>query len=396
MSLIGFLGVVLGLMAIPFAMLQKTRSRIAIFILAYLVHITAAVIFYFYVIQQGGDAEMYYNDRLGYYEGSFTYGTTALVFFVQALKNTFGGSLFEYFLLFQAVGFWGIAALMRLIEETYLELGSPQPSYAYLLLFLPGVHFWTAAVGKDAPLFMAVGLTAWATMGLQRRIIPFLFALVIMVLIRPHIALIALIALAGSVYFQPGTRVLVKYLLLMFVFLGVVTVAGTVQSTLNVDVGNADSVADFLAVRSDVSEAAGGDASIVGASFPVKFFSLLFRPLFIDATGALGYMASVENLILLLLFLKMLLSFRLLASLIRRIFYLRFAAIFFLLLAILLAIVNYNIGLGLRQKTMLIPSIIAIIIATASVRKIRRGSASPSSGADRGRGRLPQPADELG
>ena len=38
------------------------------------------------------------------------------------------------------------------------ELGQTQSKYVYLLLFLPGLHFWTSAIGKDAPLFLGVAI----------------------------------------------------------------------------------------------------------------------------------------------------------------------------------------------------------------------------------------------
>ena len=50
----------------------------------------------------------------------------------------------------------------------------------------------------------------------------------------------------------------------------------------------------------------------------------------------------------------------------------RFALFFFVMLTILLAMVNYNVGLGLRQKMMMMPALLVFFAAMMAVRRARK------------------------
>jgi ABC-type polysaccharide transport system permease subunit len=67
------------------------------------------------------------------------------------------------------------------------------------------------------------------------------------------------------------------------------------------------------------------------------------------------------------------------AALVRQVFFLRYALIFAVILAAMLAAVYYNVGLGLRQRTMYIPPLIALFVAITAVRRARRNALSPGS-----------------
>jgi hypothetical protein len=58
----------------------------------------------------------------------------------------------------------------------------------------------------------------------------------------------------------------------------------------------------------------------------------------------------------------------------------RFAILFFILLVILLALVNYNVGLGLRQKMMTMPALLVFFAAMVAVREARKGQLYDSGG----------------
>ncbi|HEX6376790.1 MAG TPA: hypothetical protein VFZ91_13850 [Allosphingosinicella sp.] len=343
------------------------------FMLLLLAHVGATIAYYVYAQEFGGDVAMYYNDPYGIYGVVSGLSTAFVVNFVQFLKSYFGGSFLDYFLLFQAMGFWGLLFVLRTFDDIHDELGQPRFKYIYLLLFLPGLHFWTSAIGKDAPLFLAVAMCTWAVFRLQSRYLIFLAGLTIALAIRPHIALIALIALAMTLLLERNTRLLTRIALLTVAVAGIGTVAGLVQNSFyGLNLSNADSVSEFIETKSSVSEESGGDITIVGASFPVKLVSLLFRPFFVDATGVLGYIASLENVVLLVVILTLLWRFGTSLAVARRALFARFCFFFFISLTTLLAMVNYNVGLGLRQKMMMMPTLLVFFTAVLAVRAARR------------------------
>lgn len=372
MTAFGLLGILLSILGFRFARAHESRSRLALFVLLLLAHVGASVAYYLYAQEFGGDVQLYYYDQLGVYGNASGLSTVFVVNFVQTLKGYFGGSFLDYFLLFQAMGFWGILFVMRAFDDIHEELGQPMFKYVYLLLFLPGLHFWTSAIGKDAPLFLGVAMCVWAAFRMQSRYLIFGAGIVVCLLFRPHIALIALIALALTVLFARNTSLLVRAALLAVVLVGVGTVAGLVQNSFyGLNLTNADSMSEFIEQKSSVSEESGGDMSIIGASFPVKLFSLLFRPFFVDANGLLGYIASVENVVLLVVIVSLLWRFGTSMAVARAAMFARFSAFFFLLLTILLAMVNYNVGLGLRQKMMMMPALLVFLAAMLAVRRAR-------------------------
>ncbi|HET9638043.1 MAG TPA: hypothetical protein VFP12_02440 [Allosphingosinicella sp.] len=373
MTLIGLIGLLISIAGFRFARVFDARSRLVMFVTLLLAHIGASAAYYLYAQEFGGDVALYYYDHLGVYGNNTGLSTVFIINFVQFLKEYFGGTFFDYFLLFQAMGFWGILFILRTFDDIHEELGQPNFSRVYLLLFLPGLHFWTSAIGKDAPIFLGVAMCVWAAFRLPRRYLAFGAGLLIALLVRPHIALIALVALSMTVALARGTSLLTRGALLVIVLAGAVSVGGLVQDSFQgLNISNKDSVTEFIETKSSVSEESGGDVSIIGASFPVKLISLLFRPFFIDATGLLGYVASLENVVLLVVIVTLLWSFRTSLAVARAAMFARFAGLFFILLTFLLALVNYNVGLGLRQKMMMMPALLVFLAALLAVRAVRR------------------------
>src|SRR5687768_13224650 len=197
MTAFGLLGIFLSILGFRFARVNQSRSRLILFVLLLLAHVGASVAYYLYAQEFGGDVQLYYYDQLGVYGNATGLSTVFVINFVQTLKSYFGGSFLDYFLLFQAMGFWGLLFVMRAFDDIHEELGQPMFKYVYLLLFLPGLHFWTSAIGKDAPLFLGVAMCVWAAFRIQTRYLIFAAGIVVCLLFRPHIALIALIAMCG-------------------------------------------------------------------------------------------------------------------------------------------------------------------------------------------------------
>ncbi|HEX8525608.1 hypothetical protein [Allosphingosinicella sp.] len=379
MTFVGLFGILAGLLAWPFAFADRANRRPIVFVAAYLVHVASAVVYFYYIQSASSDAYLYYYDEYGFYAHPVRFGTGFVIHLTQFLKANFGGSFLDYFLVFQAMGFWGIVFLMRTFEEIYGELGARAPMLVYLMLFLPGIHFWTSAIGKDAPLFLATSLSVWSMMHLRRRALVFAAAIFIMVLIRPHIALLAMLSLALAAFMDPKARGYVKVTLLAVALAGAAVVAGTVQSAFDLDVTSAESVGEFLTRQSEVTGSMGGGTAVIGASFPVRVVSLLFRPFFIDAEGAFGLIASVENVFIMFVIGTILFRMRGTLRLARNVFFLRYALFFSMALIILLSLIYYNVGLGLRQKMMIMPGLLAFFAALHAVRMARRSRPTVSS-----------------
>jgi hypothetical protein len=372
MSLIGIAGFLLALSAVYIAEVRGSKRRLVVFVLLFVLHLLATVAYYFVAEASGSDAHFYYYDRYQFFGYSQGLGTPVILNLVQNLRIYFGGSFFEYFLLFQASGFWGLIFVYKTFNEIFGEVCDYQPSWTYLPLFLPGVHYWTVAIGKDAPIFLSVAMSLWACLDLRKRLFPLAFAIALMMAVRPHIAILALGALAFAALFDRRTSLLLKSLLIAAVAAGAVVVATSLETTIRVDVSSAESVSDYMSSRGNIDESSGADRRIVEASLPLKILSLWLRPFFLDAESTMGYIASLENAVLLLMFGFIGLNWRLFRTTFAKVPYIRYSAVLFVALTVLLGAVNYNVGLGLRQKMMAMPCLLAILMTLIAVRIARR------------------------
>jgi hypothetical protein len=363
MTLVGLVAIVLSFVGLYFASARNSNQRTPLALLLIALQIAASFAFYLYAQTTWADSYGYYYDPGRMASWDFEFGTVFLVKTVAALKTVIGGTYLDYFLLFQMFGAWGIILMFRTFQEVHLQLGQRPSDMSYAVLLLPGLHFWTSAPGKDAPILLAVSFAVWSIMRLSSRFLALAIALCIMVFVRPHIALITIVALALATAFERRSNGLARAGLITSAFVGAGYLAMTVKRTIKLDVSSASSISDWFTMRGDISQTVAGGSNIGEASFPVRLFSLLFQPLFVDANGLMGLVASFENIFLLFMFGFIALRHKGMLLLIRRVFFARFVFIFALTLIVLLSMLQYNVGLGLRQKVMIYPAFFSFFVA---------------------------------
>jgi hypothetical protein len=151
MSIIGILSLLLCLAALPFFPPARTPRGLLLFFGLLALHAGASIAFYQYALSNSADAALYYFDTTGLRRSEMQLGTIFTIKTVQTIKSAVGGTYLDYFLLFQVLGFWGLLFLQRGLDFTHRSFGDVLTRVPNWLLFLPGLHFWTSAIGKDAP-----------------------------------------------------------------------------------------------------------------------------------------------------------------------------------------------------------------------------------------------------
>lgn len=378
---VGIFGLLLGLLSVFFATKQRTRLRIGVFIVLYVAHVLAAIAYYQLVQTSVADTYLYYFDPYGIYEQEgFGSNTILIIYLVQFPKSYFGGSYLDYFLLFQAIGFFGLAALMRVFEEVHEEMEIDQPFYSYLILLMPSIHYWTSAIGKDSLFFFGLCITFWAAMNYKRRLIVFGGGLLLMLAIRPHIAIVAGAAFTLAVLIDKNTRMLIKVPLFAAGAAVTIFAALSLRSTFGIDITNVDVFSDVLAGRDALLTTEDAGRSVVSGSFFFLLLSLLFRPFFFDAPGVFGLVASVENLLVLGFIVTLAAFGRTLLTLFRRVPFIRYALVATVVITFVLTLGYYNVGLGIRQKaTMILPGLMVLFVTTLAYRRAQRIARAPVS-----------------
>jgi hypothetical protein len=375
MTFVGLSGIALSFLAFFWFSPRTDNTRLALFAMISMLHIIAAYIYYLYVQTNDADTKLYYYDPFGFFGEGFGLSTVFVVWLTQSMKLAFGGTYLDYFMLYQVLGIWGLALVFRSMDEAAMALNVDLPPVAYALMFLPGMYFWTSAIGKDAPLFLACALAVWSMFSIRTRWFWFGVAIAIMILFRIHIALITMAALAIALVSGRGVPIAARILLGAIATVSAVYLFATLQSELSVDLSSVGSIAGYVEKQTGLATQ-GVDDTLARSSFFVKAFSLLYRPLFVDADSLFGLVASLQNLVIIAFTFLFIRNFRLWIELIRGSLAIRFATIHFVSLYLLLSFIYYNVGLGLRQREMATPALLLVFVTMWMVGQLRKQSAN--------------------
>jgi len=286
------------------------------------------------------------------------------------LDGLFKANYLDYALLFQLFGFLGFVFLFRII----LELLPPETfqrakRWIILLLFLPNLHFWTSSLGKDSLIFFGIMLAIWGLLQYRRRIPAMLVGVVIVYFVRPHVAGFFLAAVALALLWGTGVSLRWRVLGTLLTTVVLVLLMPKITEFVGLETLSTTSVGDYLYKRQGYNLEGGSSVDIRGFNFPFKFFTFLFRPLFFDAKGLLWLVVSVENLIF--IGLAFFTFSRRLWPLLWRYkvsFFMRFNLFFFLIGVFFFALSISNMGIAIRQKTMLMPSFLILAISVYALK----------------------------
>jgi hypothetical protein len=233
-------------------------------------------------------------------------GTDAMISVTGIVLSLVGPTTVGAFITFSALAWVGLYCFLGAFQMSFPDR-SPR-RYGALVMFLPSLLFWPA-IGKDAWLVFTLGVAAWAiarlyTTGRMSLALP--LSLGGAVLVRPHMALMLLVAAgAGFVLGQstrgPAVRVLGGGILAI----GGVIVATQVQAFLNIDQISLDGVAEVAERISGTTSTGGSQFSNVGVTglltLPIGAISVLLRPFPWEAGNILALVASLETFALVVL-----------------------------------------------------------------------------------------------
>jgi hypothetical protein len=223
-----------------------------------------------------------------------------------------------------------------------------------LILFIPNMHFWTASLGKGAPIFLGLMMFAYAIKNPKSRLIPLIIGSILIYYIRPHVFMFVAV---GTVLGYMSGKEKISFGKKLFIYVGMIGGLILMQDQILGMAGLEDSenlISDFENFSDDRSESlssSGSGVDIADYPLPLKLFTFWFRPLFFDAPGVLGLIVSVENLIYLLLFVKILKK-DFISFLKKSPVTVKMSLVVFFLSSFALTFVMSNLGIIMRQKSM--------------------------------------------
>lgn len=323
-------------------------------------HIFFGITYYVFAIYNPSDSKRYYDVPLNSNKTWFElFGTeTSFIDFISyPFINTLGFSYEMIMLFFTWIGYWGFVFGFLFFKENI-----PQKVRVFkrvdlltLILFFPNMHFWSASLGKGAPIFFALMLFAFSIGRIKERKFGLLVSSVLIFAIRPHMFLLLCVGGLYGLYFGKNLISRKKKLAGGIVILaGLILLREQILGVVNLN-GSENLWADFLSFSSkragDLSSATSG-VNMAGYSLPEKIFTFWFRPLFLDAPGLLGVIVSIENFIYLLLFGKILKSnfFKFWKDAPSHV---KSCLMVFILTSVAMTFIMSNLGIMIRQKTMI-------------------------------------------
>jgi hypothetical protein len=183
MTLVGGAFLLLGL-GLSLAMSSSRRTFMPTWL--YLYHAAFSTFYYFYALTYGADSYGYYN------AGSWVEpspGTTFVMWFTAHVRDATGASYFDLFMLFHIFGYVGLVKFFDLLRP-FREQSPRLRLLITLLIFIPGLHFWTSAIGKDAISCLGVMTFLASVHAANRLSLGAVFGLVAVATVRPHIAVL--------------------------------------------------------------------------------------------------------------------------------------------------------------------------------------------------------------
>lgn len=294
-------------------------------------------------------------------------------FFMYALNyipaNTFNLSYMSGTILYSFIGYIGLIFFYIVAVQTI-----PNNSKLFnirlfpALFFLPNLHFWSVAVGKDTLCFFCIGLFMFALLKVFRRLPLLLFSLLLSFLVRPHVALFLMLAFSLAYLFNSSVSVFNR-IIISLALLGIgIAVLPKVMSYAKIEETSIQDLDQFAKNKAASlgGEHTGSSIDVSSYPLPLKVFTFLYRPLFFDARNVAGLVASAENFILFYLTFyvfknKPIYTFR------KAPFILKGMLFFLIIGALAFSSTLGNLGIMIRMRNMFLPGLIIYILWSFSL-----------------------------
>lgn len=369
--------IVLGLGFISLFTNQLTERDHRLLRYLFFFHLLLGV-YYCYFIQ--GDAIGYWrvpkaynfdDFKSGLFDGE---GTMFMYAFNYLFSNMLNMSYLSNTLMYSLFGFMGLLFFYLVVLET-IPYNKVINGYVLfpLVFFLPNLHFWSAGIGKDTTLFLCIGMFTYGILKPLTRLPLLGLSMLLTLAIRPHIALFLMVGF-GMAYIFGGKISVFQRVIFSVVLIGIgLAILPSVMAFAKIEEATVESFDSFAEGKAAVLSRShtGSSIDISSYPFPLKVLTFWFRPFFFDVRNLNGLVASVENLLLVIIFIKAMRSSPLKAFL-KAPFVIK-GLVFFLIVGTLAFSQSLgNVGIMIRMRNMFLPGFLIFLMWCFSYEQQRR------------------------
>jgi hypothetical protein len=346
--------------------MKKTKNKI-FYISLFIYHLIFTVISYTYLINNGGDSNLYWFQTpktLNKDWSDFLYAGTDFVCLINyPLVKFLNLPLWFGYALYSFIGYLAILQFvkwLRLMIPT--QIVYKNFNLVMLIAFLPSLHYWTTLLGKEPLILLGITTFVLEISKAKGNLFQIIGALLLVALVRPHIAILLILCFVTIyILFKKNTlktKILVIFSsLLIFILSGVALLK--ISKIHKLDVAKTLRYNEFSKLSKSDSNSY---VPMNEYSLPEEVFTFYFRPLFLDSKSVLYFFASIENLIILLLHVVSL-CFLILYRKKIKLNYMYWSLILYYLVFALVYIQRYSIlGLIVRTKIMSQPFFLVFLL----------------------------------
>jgi hypothetical protein len=278
----------------------KKKQRLLLFIY----HLLFVVYAYKLRVNRGiSDAHFYWAENYNLAKCRWwdfaNYGTDFVLFlnypFIKA-----GCPFWFGFLLYGIIGFLGILMFIKWTEVTIgTNVMCGKINVLYLFFFTPNLHFWTANIGKESLIFFSVAAILYSLVSNKFKSISFVVASLLLLIIRPHVALMLLLAIVLVISVEPKFNFKKRITVVIASFSTALLLVYMVLQLTKIKYFDWDRIKYFNDYSILSFRHSGSYVPMLNHNYFYRIFSLNFRPLFYDVNSFLGVIASFENALML-------------------------------------------------------------------------------------------------
>ena len=332
--------------------------------LLYVWHTLWCIAYLIFTFTSGGDALMYYAQGLQELP-DFELGTQFVIYFTYFLASPLFLSYLSCFLVYNIIGFVGFIGLDAILQQLTYAQSNLLKRLAALIIFLPSLSFWSSAIGKDGFAFSAAVLALWACLDLSRRIPVIFLAVLVMLLVRPHVAAFMVLALIVDSIFNRQVSPLRRIGLALILLVAANWLFPLVSEYVGIGgIENFNDASAYVESKQSYNQYGGGSIDISSMPLLIQLPTYILRPALFDVNSFFSFAAAIDNSILLSI-----LVFGLSGFLRGRRLPVRSSSIFmYVYIAIswlVFATTTANLGISIRQKWMFLPMMLYISFALA-------------------------------
>lgn len=336
-------------------------------------HMLFFFVYYVFTLNARSDSFGYFN-RPPYYDDWFSIyqtGTKFIDFLGYPLIVYLGFTYEMMMVLFAWFGYWGFVFFYSFFKENITYTHKWQGyDLITLFIFLPNMHYWTSSLGKGSVIFLGLAMAMYGLSQLKNRKALLILGLLIVYHVRPHVFLFMSAGIVAGLFTGKQKVPFYQKFLVMAASAGaMIYMYNDILAFAGLDTENV--VGSFEALSSHRSvELAKANSGIDISKYPLvlKLFTFWFRPLFIDAPGPVGIIVSFENLLYLWLTLKLFKPgfFKFIG---RGSALVKTSVVVFLATSFALSGTLSNMGIIVRQKSMVMYFLLFVILAFMDYKK---------------------------